>query len=423
MVVDSERQRELGGADVGRVGEDFRDRQHPVLRVVVVDGELAVAQRAARVEFGVEIHAPAIEPHRQGQRLEGRTHFIDAGGQPVDARRIVGFLRIVRIVIGFRRHGDDLAGVDVEDQAGRGLGAEFLARLGQFVAQRELHAQIERQIDRPLQAVGGKPRHVQRGEALPVQPFLDAGDALVVDIHMADLMRDRRPVRIDALVLGEEADAGETEAVNFLLLLGGDFALEPDEAALRRQPLAHFAGVEIGHHRGQQFDRLVDVDQLARLGEQRRCLDVGGDDGAIAVEDVGTRGGDGVLGDAAARAVTVAHRREHHQTQRDDAVDTGDGDDGEAEPGLRLHIAVDVVAIEQRTHRALPARFAGLAFDHAGHRAHRGLFTAGALPVVSGADGASMVAIGSVAGDGGSARSGKASKESNCVASMALSFK
>jgi hypothetical protein len=59
---------------------------------------------------------------------------------------------------------------------------------------------------------------VQRGEPLPVQPLLDAGDALVVDIDVADLVRDCRAVGIDALVLGEEADAGNAEPVNLMLL-------------------------------------------------------------------------------------------------------------------------------------------------------------------------------------------------------------
>ena len=153
------------------------------------------------------------------------------------------------IEVRLRHHRDDLAGVDVGDDAGGGLRLEFLARRDELVAQRVLHAQIERELDRLLQPVGGEPRHVQRGEPLPVEPLLDAGDALVVDIHVADLVRDHRPVRIDALVLGEEADAGNAEPVDFLLLLRRDFALEPDEAALRRQALAHFGGVEIGQYR------------------------------------------------------------------------------------------------------------------------------------------------------------------------------
>ena len=77
------------------------------------------------------------------------------------------------------------------------------------------------------------------------------------------------------------------------------------------EPVARFLAVEIGHHRGEQFLRLVDVDQLARLGEQRRRLHVGGEDLAVAVEDVGPRGGDRVLADAAAGAVAVAVLGEH----------------------------------------------------------------------------------------------------------------
>ena len=191
VLLDAERQRHARGADVGGIGEDLRHREEAVLRLVVVDGEAAVMQRMARIEARAQRHLAGVERHRHRQHLEGRAHLVDAGGQPVDAGRIVGLARIVRIVVGLRHQRDDLAGIDVEDDAGRGLGLELLARLDEFVAQRELHAQIERELDRPLQPVGGKPRHVQRGEPLPVQPFLDAGDALVVDIDVAD--RGARP--------------------------------------------------------------------------------------------------------------------------------------------------------------------------------------------------------------------------------------
>ena len=46
------------------------------------------------------------------------------------------------------------------------------------------------------------------------------GDALVVDVDVADQVRDFGPTGIDALVLGQEADAGNAEAVDLLLLLG-----------------------------------------------------------------------------------------------------------------------------------------------------------------------------------------------------------
>ena len=89
----------------------------------------------------------------------------------------------------------------------------------QLVAHRMLHAQIDRELDRLLQPVGRKARHVQVGKPAAVEPFLDAGDALVVDVDVADQMRDLGAVRIDALVLGEKADAGKAEPVDFLLLL------------------------------------------------------------------------------------------------------------------------------------------------------------------------------------------------------------
>ena len=105
----------------------------------------------------------------------------------------------------------------------------------QLVAHRVLHAQVDRKLDRLLQPVGGEAGQVQIGEPARVEPFLDAGDALVVDIDVTDDVRDLGAVRIDALVLGQEADAGKAEPVDLLALLGRDLALEPDEAALAKR--------------------------------------------------------------------------------------------------------------------------------------------------------------------------------------------
>ena len=108
-------------------------------------------------------------------------------------------------------------------------------------------------------------------------------------------------VRIDALVLREEADAGQAEPMDFLPLLRRDLALEPDEAALATTSRSRSSvGIEIGQHRGEQLDRLVDVDDLARLAEQRRRAHVGREDLAVAVEDVGPRRRDSVRGVARA---------------------------------------------------------------------------------------------------------------------------
>src|SRR5205807_9319344 len=146
---------------------------------------------------------------------------------------------------------------------------------------------------------------VQIGEPVIVEPLLYAGDALVVDVDRTDEVGDLVAGRIDALVLAQEADAGQAELVDVLLLLRRDLALQPAEALARRQALAHLGLVEVWHRRGQKLDRLVLVDDAARLAEHAGGLDVGREDRAIAVDDVGPRGRDHFLRGGAPRAVGV----------------------------------------------------------------------------------------------------------------------
>ncbi len=202
-----------------------------------MDGELAIVQRTARIPRRVEIDLAGIQRHRQREGLEGRSHLVDAGRQAIDAIGIVRLLRVVGIEIGNRHHRDDLAGPDIGDEAGGGLGVVFFLGLEQFVAQRVLDAQVDGQFHRPLQAVGGKAGAMQIGKAVAVEPLLHPGDALVVDVDQADQMRDLGAGRIDPLVLAQEADAGNAEAVNVLLLLRRDLALQPDKTFSAGQPL------------------------------------------------------------------------------------------------------------------------------------------------------------------------------------------
>ena len=245
-MLDAELERSPRGADVGGVGKDFRHREHAVLGMEVVDCVLAHLQRPARVERGVEADLAGIERHRERKRLEGRAHLVHAGGEPVDAGRIERLARVVGVVIRYRHHRDDLAGARVGDEAGGRLGLELVARLDQFVAQPMLHPKIDCQLHRLLQPVGGEPRQVQIGEPAAVEPFLDTGDALIVDVDVADEVGDAGAIGIDAVVLAQEADTGQTEPIDFAPLLGRDLALEPHEAALGTQPLAHLGGIEVG---------------------------------------------------------------------------------------------------------------------------------------------------------------------------------
>ena len=100
-----------------------------------------------------------------------------------------------------------------------------------------------------------------------------------------------RAGRVEAALLGAEADAGNAELHDVVLLLRRQLALQPDEAGAALQLVVGLLDVDIGKHRRQLLDRLVGIDDAARLGKQRRRLDVGRQHFAVAVDDVGPRRG------------------------------------------------------------------------------------------------------------------------------------
>src|SRR4029078_2912027 len=91
--------------------------------------------------------------------------------------------------------------------------------------------------------------------------------------------------------------------------------------------------------------------------EQRRRLHVRRDDLPVTVENVGARRCNRVLRDAAAPAVSLADRREHHQPERDDGKNADEDYDRQSEPRLCLDVTIDVTAVEHGTKRALPSAF------------------------------------------------------------------
>ena len=173
-------------------------------------------------------------------------------------------------------------------------------------------------------------------EALVVDPFLDAGDALIVGVGEAQHVGADRAVRVDALVLRQEADARQAQPEHLLLLLVGDAALDPDEALLRAQPLAEVGGVDVGEHRGEQLDGLVLVDEAAWLGEDRHGLDVLCQHAAVPVEKFGP----GARNRVRRRGLEPRRRflgeAELDQLAIDEAVDAEEpqGDQAQAEAAL-----------------------------------------------------------------------------------------
>ena len=108
---------------------------------------------------------------------------------------------------------------------------------------------------------------MQRGKAVAVEPLLHAGDALVIDVDVADHVRDFGAVGIDPLVLIEKADPRQALPINLPLLFGREIALQPNKPPLRGQTFAQFRRINIGQIGSEQLGSLVGVDQPARLGE------------------------------------------------------------------------------------------------------------------------------------------------------------
>ncbi len=86
--------------------------------------------------------------------------------------------------------------------------------------------------------------------SMPAMPY-------VVHIGEAEHGAAASAVRIDALVLGQEADAGDAEAVHLGLLARRDLALDPDEALFVPSLLRRSVASRSGSTAVEQLDRLV----------------------------------------------------------------------------------------------------------------------------------------------------------------------
>ena len=74
-----------------------------------------------------------------------------------------------------------------------------------------------------------------------VDEFLDAGEALVVDIDVADHVAGGGAHRIDAAIFLDEAEAGLAKLVDLGLLLRRELALDGDESLALLQLLAQLS--------------------------------------------------------------------------------------------------------------------------------------------------------------------------------------
>ena len=149
---------------------------------------------------------------------------------------------------------------------------------------------------------------------------------------------------------------GKPLAIDLVLLLRRDIALEPDKAALGGQPLAQFGGVEVGQVGGQELHGFIDIDQMARFGVERGHAHVGRQDFAVAVENIRPRRRNRVAAHGAMRITAVGCGREHDQPQRNDRIDGREQQDRQSDARPRLRRPIDLVVVKEPEHQAPPAR-------------------------------------------------------------------
>ena len=150
----------------------------------IADQVAADAQGRAHVDHGVGSGRTGVERIGDRDELEDRAqlertrrHLVEAGC----FERLAGARGIE-----FRHRGcrEDLAGRCVEDDAGGARGSIVPGGAHEFVFEGELHANVERQLDRHL---GRRlcPQYRLDADRL-VDEFLDAGNAAIVDRDAAD---------------------------------------------------------------------------------------------------------------------------------------------------------------------------------------------------------------------------------------------
>ncbi|MEI9888463.1 MAG: hypothetical protein WDN08_18570 [Rhizomicrobium sp.] len=176
-------QRDLGGADVGGMGEDLArgvGRRHVL---GFVDRVLADPEALADGEDFVQPDGAVVERQREGQDLEHRAELVAVAGHDVLVAVVAGEMAVVGIEVGHRHHGEDLAGVDVHHDAAGLDRAEGVARRLNLGGEDVLHAHVD----------GGGDRLVGGGAQLDVEAAFETGLALAVRVGTPRTWAAARP--------------------------------------------------------------------------------------------------------------------------------------------------------------------------------------------------------------------------------------
>ena len=252
--------------------------------MVVADPVARDLDRLACVVAVAQRHDAGIEGGGEGEGLEGRAHFVDAERRPVEARVGVGLARQVGVEVGQADHRQHFAGLHVEHQPGGAQRLELGDRRRELFVQHMLDPQVDGQRQRLalLRRFAREPG---------IERELETRKTAVVDSRVAQRVGEQGAVGIDPALVAFEGEAGQAQPVDLVLLARRQVTLDPDEAAIRGQLGEQRVVAELGQHRGKARGRLLGIEHQRGIGVERGRGQVGRDQHAVAVDDVGARAG------------------------------------------------------------------------------------------------------------------------------------
>jgi hypothetical protein len=252
--------------------------------VEVADHEARHPDRVGGVVALGERHA-AVERHCHGEGLEHRPQLVDAQGDPVEAGLVIGGVDAAGLEVGQGDQRQDLAARGVEHQATAAGGAVIGDGARQLLAQGMLDPDVEGQLE------GAAPRRPGVAEAV-VEVLLDAGEATIVDACEADHVGGQPTLGVDPAALALEAEPGQPQPVDGVLLPGREIALDPDESGLGLELPEHPWIAQLRDQAGQLARRLVRVEHPPGIGVERSGGEIAGEQDAVAVDHVGAAAGE-----------------------------------------------------------------------------------------------------------------------------------
>ena len=225
-----------------------------------------------------------VESRGHGEGLEGGAELVGAQRGTVEEGLCRAAIRRLGIERREADQGQQLAGLHVHHHAGgaeRAMGGHgVLERLGESV----LDPDVERERKRAAVRLGAPPQ-------LRVGRLFDAGETAIVHVREPDRVGEEAPLRIDALLLAFQPEAGDAEPVDGVRLLwrevvpqqGGLLAGGDERGRARR--------VEIGEQATERSHGLLAIEDLAGLDVEGMRGQVRRQEDPVAVHDVGPSGG------------------------------------------------------------------------------------------------------------------------------------